>query len=244
MISFVIPAYNEERLIGRTLSALRAAAMALGMPYEIVVADDDSSDRTAAIAAERGAHVVRARHRQIAATRNAGARAARGEWLVFVDADTCVSATLLRAAVQALQSGVVGGGAAIRFDGRLPHYYEGFWEPFLLWLQRTARFAGGCFLFCTRSGFEAVGGFDERMYGAEEIAMSQALKRVGRFVILRESVLTSGRKLRTHTGREVLSVIGLLLSRGRRAVESREGLEMWYGPRREDPEAERGEASA
>ena len=74
--------------------------------------------------------------------------------------------------------------------------------------------------------------------------MSQALKRVGRFVILRESVLTSGRKLRTHSGREVLSVVGLLLSRGRRAVESREGLEMWYGPRREDPEAERGEASA
>jgi glycosyltransferase involved in cell wall biosynthesis len=235
VISFVIPAYNEERWIGATLAALRESATLLGEPYEIIMVDDDSTDCTAAIAAECGAEVVRVSRRQIAATRNAGALAARGDQLVFVDADTRVHPALLRAAVEALRSGIAGGGAPIRFDGKLPRYY-GFVESFLLWLQRTARFAGGCFLFCSRSAFEAVGGFDERMYGGEEIALSQALKRHGRFVILRESVLTSGRKLRTHSGREILRLVGLLLTRGRRAVESREGLEMWYGPRREDPE--------
>lgn len=244
MISFVIPAYNEERWIGATVTAIRKAAGASGEPYEVIVVDDDSSDRTAAVAAERGAQVVRVRHRQIAATRNAGARVARGDRLVFVDADTCIDATVLRAALAALHTGAVGGGAAIRFDGELPRYYVGLLETFLLWLQRTAQLAGGCFLFCTRAAFERVGGFDERMYGAEEIALSQALKRQGRFVVLREPVLTSGRKLRAYSGREMLRVVGFLVSRGARAVASREGLEMWYEPRREDPEKESRKAAS
>lgn len=243
MISFVIPAYDEERWIGGTLAAIHAAAIGMGEPYEVIVADDASSDRTAQIAAAQGAHVVSVRRRQIAAARNAGARASRGDRLVFVDADTRIDASLLNAALAVLHSGAAGGGAAIRFDGRLPRYY-GVLEPLLHWVQRAARFAGGCFLFCTRDAFERVGGFDERMYGAEEIAMSQALKRQGRFVVLRQPVLTSGRKLRTYSGREVLGVLGLLLSKGRRAVESREGLEMWYEPRRDDPEMEPGEAAS
>jgi glycosyltransferase involved in cell wall biosynthesis len=234
MISFVIPAFDEERWIAGTLAAIHAAAAQVGEPYEVVVADDASTDRTARIAAEHGAHVVQVRRRQIAATRNAGARASRGDRLVFVDADTRIDAPLLSAALEALKDGAVGGGSAIRFDEPLPRYY-GVLEPVLLWIQRTARFAGGCFLFCTREAFERVGGFDERMYGAEEIAMSQALKRQGRFVVLPQRVLTSGRKLRAHSGREVLRVLGLLLAKGPRAVQSREGLEMWYEPRRDDP---------
>ena len=235
LISFVIPAYDEERLIGATLQSVHDAALALGEPYEIVVVDDGSRDRTGAIAADRGARVVRVSHRQIAATRNAGARIARGDCLVFVDADTRIDEAVLRAAAGALRAGAVGGGAAIRFDGPLPRYYA-FLEWLLLRIQRTCRIAGGCFLFCARASFEAAGGFDERMYGAEEIALGQALKRLGRFVVLREPVLSSGRKLRAYSGREILGVLGFLLRRGRRAVESREGLEMWYGPRREDPE--------
>ena len=243
MISFVIPAYDEEPWIAGTLDAIHAAAARVGEPYEVVVADDGSNDRTAHLAAEHGARLVQVCRRQIAATRNAGARASRGDRLVFVDADTRIDAALLTAALAALESGAIGGGAAIRFDGRLPRYY-GLLEPWLLWLQRTARFAGGCFLFCTREAFERAGGFDERMYGAEEIAMSQALKRLGRFVVLRQPVLTSGRKLRAYSGRDVLRVLGLLLSKGRRAVETREGLEMWYEPRRADPEMERRESAS
>src|SRR3954447_22566576 len=84
MVSFVIPAYNEEALLPRTLAALTAAARALAESFEIVVGDDASTDRTAQVAREHGARVVRVERRQIAAARNAGARAAAGELLVFI----------------------------------------------------------------------------------------------------------------------------------------------------------------
>jgi glycosyltransferase involved in cell wall biosynthesis len=117
MISFVVPAYNEEALIGQTLDALNRAGRNLGEPYEIVVADDASTDRTAAIAEQYRAHIVSVNLRQIAAARNAGAREAKGEKLVFVDADTVVTAEVVRAAVNAMSRGAAGGGCAVTFDG-------------------------------------------------------------------------------------------------------------------------------
>lgn len=64
--------------------------------------------------------------------------------------------------------------------------------------------------------------------------MSQALRRHGRFVILREAVTTSGRKLRAYSGREALGVLFRLAVGGRNGVRSREGLDIWYGERRPD----------
>ena len=234
MISFIVPAYNEERLLGATLLALHAAARSTGEPYEVIVADDGSTDRTAAVAEGSGARVVRIARRQIAAARNAGARAALGDCLVFVDADTIVDEIVVRATVQALHEGAVGGGAAVRFDGRVPRWANLLLPP-VVWAFRVIGIAAGCFLFCRRSAFEAVGGFDETLYGAEEIAMSRALKRRGRFVVLRQSVATSGRKLRTYSAMEILGMAARLAVRGPSALRSREGLELWYEERREDP---------
>jgi glycosyltransferase involved in cell wall biosynthesis len=184
-ISFIVPAYNEEALIGRTLDALNRAAQCIGEPFEIVVADDASSDRTAAIAEARGARLTRVNLRQIAATRNAGAREAIGDRLIFVDADTVVSEEVVRTAIDAMNKGAAGGGSAVSFDGRLPRYAE-LVHPTLVRLFRATGLACGCFLFCTRRAFEAAGGFDEKLFASEEIAMSRALKRQGRFVVLRE----------------------------------------------------------
>jgi len=234
MISFIIPAHNEERLLGATLLALHDAARALAEPYEIIVADDASADRTPSVAESCGARVVRITRRQIAAARNAGARAAVGDRFVFVDADTIVNEAVVRAAQQALREGATGGGAAVRFDGRVPRWAE-LLLPLFVWAFRVLGMAAGCFLFCRRSSFDAVGGFDETLYGAEEIAMSKALKRHGRFVVLRHSVVTSGRKLRTYSALEILRMLGRLALKGPKAVRSRDGLELWYGERREDP---------
>jgi glycosyltransferase involved in cell wall biosynthesis len=236
VLSIIIPAYNEEQLIGQTLRAAHAAAGATGATYEVIVADDASSDRTAAIAADHGARVVSVQHRQIAATRNAGARAARGDRFVFVDADTVISAAAVRAAVRAMHRGAVGGGCLVRFDGRIPVYAQVL-LPILLVIYRVIGLAAGCFLFCTRDAFDAVGGFDDKLYGSEELALSRALKRQGRFVMLPESVTTSGRKLRAYSGWEILRILGGLALRGPNAVRQRAGMEMWYGPRRPDPEA-------
>ena len=234
MISFIIPAYNEERLLGATLDALHAAGRAVGELYELVVVDDASTDQTALVAQRHGALLVSVAHRQIAATRNSGAREANGELFIFVDADTIVNAAVVRSAVQALRDGAVGGGAAVQFDEAVPLYAR-LMMPVFVRLFRAARLAAGCFLFCTRSAFLAVGGFDEAFYGAEELVMSRALKRYGKFVILRHAVTTSGRKLRTHSAREVLMVMGRLALHGPKAVKQRQGMELWYAERREDP---------
>jgi len=241
VISFIIPAHDEERLLAGTLAAIDAAARRLALPFEIVVVDDSSTDRTGAIAREHGARVIHVRHRQIAATRNAGARAASGEMLTFVDADTIVTDEVVRAAVRAMQEGAVGGGSAFRFDGRLPLYGRVL-QAVAVPLYRAAGLASGCFLFCTRQAFLATGGFDEDMFGAEEAAMSRALRRCGRFVVLREAVTTSGRKLRAHSGREVLGTMVRLAVSGGRSIRRREGLDIWYGERRPDPEPEAGSA--
>lgn len=238
MISFIVPAHNEERLLGGTLQAIHAVVQALGEPCEVIVVDDGSTDRTAAIGREHGAQVVPVAHRQIAATRNAGARAAQGDVFIFVDADTLVHETLVRLALQALRDGAVGGGTVVRFDGAMPLHAR-VMVPLVVKLLQVGRLAAGCFLFCTRTAFEAVGGFDESYFAAEELGLSQALKRQGKFVILCEPVLTSGRKLRTHSAREMWALFGHLVRGGRGAVKQRQGLDLWYAPRREDPHQDR-----
>lgn len=227
MISFIIPAYNEERLIEGTLKALDTAAQALKESYELIVVDDASSDRTAAVARSAGARVLEVSHRQIAATRNSGARAAKGDMLIFVDADTLANESVVRAAVEALRGGAVGGGASVHFDGELPLYAKGL-LLFGIQLSRVVRLAGGCFLFCTRQAFEAVGGFDESFFCAEELVLAKAFKRRGRFIVLRESVITSGRKLRAYTAWELLRWAAAMAWRGPKSLRRREGLEFWY----------------
>jgi len=233
LISFVVPAYNEERLIGKTLDAIHAAAREVAQPYEIVVANDGSTDNTAGLARAHGARVVDCQHRQIARVRNTGARASTGDILIFVDADTLISAAVVRAALEAIAGGAVGGGATLRVDGRLP-----WWGPTVVWLtgacMRVMGWAAGCYVFCTRAAFDAAGGFDERLFATEEIAFSRALKRIGKVVIVREPVVTSGRKLRTHSLREFLPVWGGVLPHGTAALRRRDKLSLWYGERRDD----------
>lgn len=230
VISFIIPAHNEARLLGATLVALQEAVRGLGQASEIIVVDDASTDDTSAIALAHGARLLKVEHRHIAATRNAGARAASGDILVFVDADTLVGAAVVSAAVDALAGGAVGGGCTVHLHGATRR--ERMATAFFVWLLRVARIAPGCFLFCTRAAFDAVGEFDQTWFAGEDVAISRSLAKQGRFVILRESVLTSGRKLRTFSFAEHLRLVLRLLGRGRSLLKSRSGLDLWYGDRR------------
>ncbi len=237
LISFVIPAHNEERLIGATVNALHRAARELGVEYEVVVAADTCTDRTAVIAAGAGARVVACDHRQISKARNAGAAAAAGDRLIFVDADTVVPPGAVREALDAWRTGAAGGGAPIQFDGEIPGWAK-IMLPATLWLFRVARFTGGCFLFCTREALNAAGGWDETLYASEELTLASAIKRRfgrKRFVIIRARVLTSGRKLRDYSGWEIVRILTRITLSGRGAVRRREGLELWYERRWEGP---------
>src|SRR5207237_2429641 len=202
MISFIVPAHNEEFELSSTLVAIRAAASDSGKPYEIIVVDDASTDATAEIAAQAGAKVVRINRRQIAAARNAGARAGLGEYLFFVDADTRISASHVTQAIAALEAGYAGGSARVAIDGVIPPWGRVLLRVFTV-LYFGLNLGAGAFLFTMRRNYEAVGGFDEQYFVGEEVYFSLALKKLGRFKVLREPIVTSGRKLRMYSMRRV-----------------------------------------
>jgi glycosyltransferase involved in cell wall biosynthesis len=234
VISFVVPAYNEEKYLGATLASIHEAGRALGEAYEVVVANDSSADRTVAVAKEGGARVIDVVKRQIAGARNAGARAAAGEILVFVDADTHVSAALVKEAVAALRSGAVGGGARVAFHQPVPWWVHAFMAVFTPLYFGLGRWAAGCFVFCTRAAFDAAGGFDEGTYAGEEIHFSRALKHVGRFVILRERVATSPRKVENRGFWEMMRInLDVMRKAGFEGrIKRREDAGFWYEDRR------------
>ncbi|MEM1081821.1 MAG: glycosyltransferase [Pseudomonadota bacterium] len=236
MISFVIPAHNEAAEMAGCLAAIHTAALAVAHPYEVIVVDDASTDDTAAIAIGHHAEVVRVDHRQIAATRNAGAAAASGESLVFVDADTQINETVLRKTLTALTAGAVGGGARIQLKGKLT-YTQRLVMRIMMAIWRLTGWAAGCFIYCRRADFEAVGGFDERYYASEEIHLSRALMRRGKFKLLSTPVLTSARKLHLYSHKEQWRTVRHLLVGGLPAARRRSGLEFWYDSRREPQKA-------
>jgi len=162
-------------MIGATLRALSASARALNEPFELIVVDDASTDGTAAIARAQGASVVSVSLRKISAVRNAGVQVAKGELLVFVDADTLVPEPTLRGMRVALAGGAIAGGARVRFD----RHGIGAWARAMgelgCWTLFHLGFAGGCFLFARRTAFDAAGGFDEAVQ-----AVARAGDEIGR----------------------------------------------------------------
>lgn len=235
MISFIVPAHNEARWLGATLESIGKSASGLSERFEIIVVDDDSTDDTAGIARRGGAVLVQVQYRQIAAVRNAGARAAQGNRFFFVDADTLANPAAVRAGLAAMDAGAVGGGCFFRFDGKLPFWARVIYPPAAM-LGCALKLAGGCFLFCKRDAFEAVGGFDERLFASEELTFLAALKRRGRVVVPRPRVVTSGRKIRGLTAAMGFGLLFHWLRNGEASLWSRVGLDVWYAELRDDPD--------
>lgn len=233
MLSFIVPAYNEEHELLRSLASIRHAAETAKQPFEIIVVDDASTDATAEIAKAAGALVVPVRHRQIAAVRNAGARVARGDIFFFVDADTSISPTHVTAAVSALEMGCAGGGARVVPEGPVPLWGRMFVRIFSLFYFTLSKLGAGAFLFTTRENFRAIGGFDDELFAGEEVYFTLALKKLGPFKLLREPIVTSGRKLRMHSAGFILKRSFSLIVRGKEGVRSRERLDLWYDGKRE-----------
>jgi glycosyltransferase involved in cell wall biosynthesis len=232
MISFIIPAHNEEAWVGRCVSAIRGALGMIDEGHEVIAVDDSSTDATASVAQQHGARIIRVAHQHISATRNAGAREAQGDVLFFVDADTLVSAQVIQSALRSIRDGAVGGGGMPRFEGWLPLWWRVSYPIFVLGV-RVLRQPGGSCLFCTRGAFEAVGGFSEAHYAAEDALFVTTLKRHGRFVVLADPVITSGRNLRAHSFWSIARLLIRLALRGPDGFRDRRGLDFWYRPLRE-----------
>jgi GT2 family glycosyltransferase len=230
VISFVVPAYNEEFELPQTLRSIRNAAQ--DRQYEIIVVDDSSTDDTAAVAREAGAKLISIDRRQIAAARNAGARATTGDILFFVDADTRIKREHVNGALDALSCGYAGGGAQVKVEETIPRWAR-IGLKFFCFIYFALNLGAGAFLFTSRKNFDAAGGFDERLFIGEEVYFSLALRKLGKFKILSEPIVTSGRKLRIYSAWEILRHSTRVLLLGPRVARSRKGLDIWYDGKRE-----------
>jgi glycosyltransferase involved in cell wall biosynthesis len=238
MISIIVPAFNEEKLLGRTLACIREATAALPQQtWELIVCDNNSTDRTAEIARSAGARVVFEPLNQIARARNAGAAQAKGDWLLFIDADSSLSMALLRETAIAIQSGkVLAGGATVTMGDIAPRYR--LWVAWWNAVSRLCRWAAGSFIFCEATAFRELRGFDESFYAGEEIDFSVRAKRLarrrGRKVVIlhRHPLLTSDRKVHLYGMQDMLGFMLKAILTGGRALRRKDDCYVWYDGRR------------
>jgi glycosyltransferase involved in cell wall biosynthesis len=239
-ISIIIPAFNEERLVGETLRHVWAAAAEFarrGWETETIVCDNNSSDRTAEIARAAGAKVVFEPINQIARSRNAGAAAASGAWLIFVDADSHPSAELFSEVAQQIESGAcMAGGATVKLEGHYPigSRVTGFWN----FVSRRLRWLAGSFIFCEAAAFRKVGGFSHELFAGEELDLSRRLKRLAQqerkeiVILYRHPLVTSARKMHLYKRREHLLFLAKTVLAGGKTLNNRESCPLWYDGRR------------
>lgn len=189
MISFIIPTLNEEKVLEQTLRDLRKYSE----PYEIVVSDGGSTDGTIAIAQQLANRVVvyrEARRQTIGQGRNLGAAVARGEFLVFLDADVHIPDpnTFFAHALELFrtESNLVGIVPQIRVFPEM----ENFGDRFLSWLiivlnviQNNWLHIGagpGEFQMVRAASFRAIHGYDKRLVTTEDFEFMRRLARQGR----------------------------------------------------------------
>jgi len=239
-ISIIVPAFNEEKLLGASLAEIKAATAAfdrLGWGFELVVCDNNSTDHTADIARTAGAKVVFEPVNQIARARNAGAAAAAGDWLIFVDADSHPGDKLFAEVAEQIRSGrCLAGGVTIRLDEKL--FVAGLITRLWNYASRCCRLMAGSFIFVEAAAFRQDGGFSRELFAAEEIDLSRRLKKLARetgrgIVILhRHPIRTSARKMKLYTAREHLGFFARAIFNQRRTLTSREAAFIWYDGRR------------
>ena len=238
-ISVVVPAFNEERLLAATLDGIKAAAKVFddSGDWEMIVCDNNSTDRTAEIARAAGARVVFEAHNQISRARNRGAPGAAGEWMLFVDADSSPSPALFRDLRAAIESGsCLAGGSTIAPEGEA----FAFRLAVRVWnaISRINRWGAGSFIFCESAAFRELGGFSEDLYASEELDFFQRLKPLARRggreirILHRHPLHTSDRKVRLYTWRELLGFAGRMILHPRRTLRSASGCDAWYDGRR------------
>lgn len=242
VVSIIIPAFNEEKLLAASLAAVNTAAHAAfghaGLAWELVVCDNNSTDRTAEIARAEGAKVVFEPVNQIGRARNTGASVASGQWLLFIDADSQPSPELLADVVTLTRRpDVLLAGATIAL-------HEATWAFRLacgIWntVSRLRHLVAGSFILVRTAAFREVGGFDLKFFAGEELDLTLRLqKRVGRrdrqrtVILHRHPLVTSARKLHLYRKGEMARFVIKSVLRPMKTTSSREACAMWYDGRR------------
>ena len=239
-LSIVIPAFNEEQLILDCLNSIRDSINANAKPgftHEVIVVDNNSTDKTSELATQAGARVVFEPINQIGRARNAGAAVATGDWLLFVDADSLLNPGMVADILQMIASDRYVGCGSVMFMPDLPWWGSAAMKLWTLF-SVTFRWASGALVVCRTDAFREVGGFNQELFAADEIDLSELLKKWGRkrnlkFTILtRHPLVTSPRKIKLYTAREISQQIFSVMFSPRKTLQNKKKLPIWYDGRR------------
>jgi glycosyltransferase involved in cell wall biosynthesis len=208
--SIIIPAFNEEALLGSTLTSVKNAQSHFPDRIgEIIVVDNNSTDQTSQIAKSFGVIVIFEPVNQISKARNRGAKSAKGKYLIFLDADTLMSQELLGKTLEILDSGKFAGGGTVLDDSVAKLQREKFLIRLWNFISSFRNLAAGLYLFCLKQAWLDCGGFDETVYIAEELILSKHLKKWAKkhnmkFCILDIPIQTSWRKYQWFSYRTIV----------------------------------------
>jgi glycosyltransferase involved in cell wall biosynthesis len=235
-LSVIVPAWNEEKSLGRTLESLKRAIACYERERhataEIIVVDNNSTDRTAEVARDHGATVVFEPVNNIGKARNAGTRMARGKHLAFCDADNEVTENLLVLIHDHLEDPQIAGGGTwiepARRNLKINFFY-------LVWdLYVTVSRVGVGMMHCRKADFDSFGGFDETIYAAEDVQLAYDLRKLGRprgqkFNLIKKGwIITSTRKIdQTPLGEMITRLIGFGFGLQKK-IRNKEYCEHWY----------------
>lgn len=233
-ISLIIPAYNEEKRIYRTLlsvtKAVRSFELETNEEMEIIVVDNNSIDRTVEIAEIFGVKIVQEKRHIISAVRNTGAKAAQGDILCFLDADSEVSENIFCLVYHAMQTGeYIGGGAKMKLDQN-GLFYKGLSFGSLVMSYITG--VSAVLIYTQRETFEKLGGFDEKYYAGEDLKFIFNLRKEGKRLgkqfknIYNGYVVTSARKFNAMNLKDIALFASLLLNNS--MMMNPEYCQTWY----------------
>ena len=177
MISIVIPAHNEEAYLPRTLEALKRQ----NYPnFETIVVANGCTDATVEVARDRCKRLIVLSQKNLGVARNLGARMAKGDLLVFLDADTLLEPMTLRIIAQKFQPGDAAGTIKGEPDRSSPGYC--FLYALKNFTHRTALHCGSSgLILCWKKDFEKIGGFDEGLEVRENSELIWRLKKLGAY---------------------------------------------------------------
>lgn len=181
-ISLVIPARNESDYLPRLLDSVGVASRRFedcGGSVEVVVSDNASTDSTAAVALQRGCRIVTEHRRIIAAVRNRGASSARGRILAFTDADNIIHPDTFNEISRVMSSGrVVGGATGVVLERMSVGIALTYYCIMLPMILITGMDTG--VVFCARSDFDGLGGYNEGVMFGEDVDLLVRLKKLGK----------------------------------------------------------------
>jgi glycosyltransferase involved in cell wall biosynthesis len=179
-ISIVIPAYNEENYLPATLEKIKAGLKDADFEAETIVVDNESTDRTRQIAESFDAKVFTETEHNIAKVRNTGAKNAKGDVLIFVDADTIIPNSVFQKIAAVMENEKCFGGAVAvdyeEFERKWMKYYLlgwRFWGTIFNMKQGAAQ-------FCRKSVFEELKGYDETIYMGEDVMFYWRLSKLAK----------------------------------------------------------------